>query len=67
MDHTAPYTPQHNPISIRGNQTATERARCILIEVHLPKSFCAEAVNKSVYITNLCPDASINHLSPHEL
>lgn len=67
MDITAPYTPQQNPISERGNRTTTERARCMLIDANLPKCFWAEAVNTAVYIENLCPEASINHLSPHEL
>lgn len=67
MDITAAYTPQQNAISERGNRTTTERARCLLIEANLPKSFWAEAVNTSIYIENRCPEASINHLSPHEL
>lgn len=67
MDVTSPYTSQQNPISERGNRTTTERARCMLIDANLPKNFWAEAVNTSVYIENLCPESSINHVSPFEL
>lgn len=67
MAITATCTPQQNSISERGNCTTTERARCMLIDVNLPKYFWAKAVNTSVYIENRCPEASIQHLSPHEL
>lgn len=67
MDVTALYTPQQNPISERGNCTTTERAQCLLIEAGLPKNFWAKVVNTSVYIENRCPEASINHVTPHEI
>lgn len=38
-----------------------------MIEAGLPKSFWAEAVTTSVYIENRCPEASIKHITPHEI
>ena len=67
MDRTAAYTPQQNPISERGNRTATEKARCMLIDANLPERLWAEAVATAVYIENRCPEASIDFRTPHEL
>ena len=37
--HTVPYTPQQNGVAERLNRTLLEKARCMLINANLPKSF----------------------------
>lgn len=67
MDTTAGYTPQQNSISERGNQTTTERARCMLIDGNPPKIFWAEDAATAFYIENRSPEASITFNTPHKL
>ncbi|MBW0476596.1 hypothetical protein O181_016311 [Austropuccinia psidii MF-1] len=47
---TSTYTPQQNPVAERGNQTTTDKARCLLKDSGLPLSYWEEAVNTSVYL-----------------
>ncbi|MBW0489675.1 hypothetical protein O181_029390 [Austropuccinia psidii MF-1] len=56
---TSPYTPQHNSIAERGNQTTVNKARCLLKESGLPLSYWAKAVNTAVYLENLTPNSTI--------
>lgn len=47
-----PYTPEQNGISERLNRTIVEKAKCLLYDTDLKKSFWAEAVNTAVYLRN---------------
>lgn len=49
---TAPYTPQQNGVAERFNRTMIERAKCLLFDAKLPKTFWAEAVNMATYLIN---------------
>lgn len=49
---TNPYTPQQNGMSERMNRTLVEKARCLLFDAGLDKSFWAEAVSTAVYLRN---------------
>lgn len=49
---SAAYTPQQNGRAERMNRTLVEKARCLLFDADLPKTYWAEAVNMAVYITN---------------
>ncbi|XP_062544966.1 uncharacterized protein LOC134211764 isoform X2 [Armigeres subalbatus] len=49
------YTPQQNGMAERANRSIVERARCLLFEGRMKKSFWAEAVNTSVYLLNRSP------------
>lgn len=49
---TNPYTPQQNGMSERMNRTLVEKARCLLFDAELDKSFWAEAVSTAVYLRN---------------
>lgn len=60
------YTPQQNGIAERMNRTLTEKARCLLFDADLPKTFWAEAVNMSAYIINKSVNSCSNK-PPEEL
>lgn len=63
---TNPHTPEQNGLSERFNRTVVERARCLLFEEDLDKSFWAEAVNTAVYLINRTPAASLGMMTPFE-
>lgn len=60
------YTPQQNGVAERMNRTLTEKARCLLFDAGLPKSYWAEAVNMAAYIINKSVN-SCNDKTPEEL
>ena len=45
MEHSVPYTPQHNGVAERKNRSLKEMETCILHAKKLPPSLWAEAVN----------------------
>lgn len=49
---TNPHTPEQNGMLERLNRTIVEKARCLLFDANLDKSFWAEAVNTAVYLRN---------------
>lgn len=63
---TNPHTPQQNGLSERFNRTVVERARCLLFESDLDKSFWGEAVNTAVYLMNRMPAVSLGMMTPFE-
>jgi hypothetical protein len=48
--YSAPYTPENNPISERGNRTLFDAARTLLIEADLPACFWPFAIKHVVYV-----------------
>ncbi|CAK1592203.1 unnamed protein product [Parnassius mnemosyne] len=64
---TNPYTPEQNGVSERFNRTIVERARCLLFEAKLDKSFWAEAVNTVVYLKNRSPASGLDQKTPIEI
>ncbi|KAL0378427.1 UNVERIFIED_CONTAM: Retrovirus-related Pol polyprotein from transposon TNT 1-94 [Sesamum radiatum] len=52
-------TPQQNGVAERMNRSLTERARCLRLNVELPKSFWAEAVSMACYLINRSPLVSL--------
>nr|QHA33696.1 Gag-Pol polyprotein [Atrato Retro-like virus] len=54
------YTPEQNGLAERINRTVVERARCMLYEAKLPKSFWAEATATAVYLINRSPTRGVN-------
>ncbi|MBW0483501.1 hypothetical protein O181_023216 [Austropuccinia psidii MF-1] len=61
---SAPYTPEQNPFSERGNQTAVNKSRCLLLNSGLDLSYWAEAENTAFYVENLTPCKSLNFETP---
>lgn len=63
---TNDYTPEQNGLAERANRTIVERARCMLFEAKLSKSFWAEAVATAVYLINRSPTRG-HDLTPDEV
>lgn len=61
---TAPYTPEQNGVAERYNRTIVEKARCLLHDAGLSKTFWAEAVNMAVYIINRSVNANSGKSTP---
>ena len=59
------YTPQQNGKAERANRTIVERARSMLVDAGLPKTFWAEAAYTTVYLINRSPTKS-QALTPGE-
>ncbi|MBW0572588.1 hypothetical protein O181_112303 [Austropuccinia psidii MF-1] len=53
--YTAPYTPQQNPVSERGNRSTSEKARALLIHASLLNVLWGEAVVSAVLYENITP------------
>ncbi|MBW0537362.1 hypothetical protein O181_077077 [Austropuccinia psidii MF-1] len=61
------YTPQHNGVVERANQTILEKAKCLLNGSNLPKLYWAEAINTATTLSNLIPTPSRHNMSPYTL
>ncbi|KAG6438793.1 hypothetical protein O3G_MSEX000229 [Manduca sexta] len=61
------YTPEQNGLSERYNRSIIEKARCLLFDAQLDKSFWAEAVNTAVYLKNRLPASALGcNTTPYE-
>lgn len=63
---TNAYSPQQNGVAERMNRTLTEKARCLLFDAKLTKTYWAEAINMATYIVNKSVNSKGN-VSPDEL
>ncbi|MCI05270.1 retrovirus-related pol polyprotein from transposon tnt 1-94, partial [Trifolium medium] len=61
------YTPQHNGLAERRNNSILDMARCMVKHRNLPKSFWCEAVNAAVYVLNRCPTRKLKDKVPEEV
>jgi hypothetical protein len=52
VTYSAPYTPENNPISERGNRTLFDAARTLLIGADPPAFFWPFAIKHDVYVWN---------------
>lgn len=64
---TAPYTPEQNAVSERGNTITVERARCLRLTAGMPSNLWGEAVNTAIYLENRLPSKSVGFTTPYEL
>lgn len=62
----AAYTPQQNGIAERKNRSLMNMARCMLLEMSVPRSFWPEAVQYDVHILNRSPSAALENITPEE-
>ncbi|XP_020242871.1 uncharacterized protein LOC109821088 [Asparagus officinalis] len=61
-----PYTPQHNSIAERKNQTILDMARSMLKAKGMPNYFLGEAISCAAYLLNRSPTKCIDNLTPEE-
>lgn len=64
---TNPYTPEQNDLAERMNRTLVERAKCLILNSKLQKSFWAEAVYTAAYIINRSPTKALKYRTPYEM
>ena len=62
---TAPYNPEQNGLAERRNRTYVERARSMLFDAGLDKSFWAEAVATASHVINRSPAKGLS-VTPEE-
>ena len=62
-----PYTLEHSGYAEHANCTIIDKARCMLLQSCLPKSYWAEAINSAVFVSNMLPTASWFNISPYQL
>ncbi|GJV51388.1 zinc finger, CCHC-type containing protein [Tanacetum coccineum] len=63
---TPPYTPQHNGVSERRNQTLLDMVRSMMNLTTLPKSFWGYALESAARILNMVPTKKVERM-PYEI
>ncbi|GJR57252.1 retrotransposon protein, putative, ty1-copia subclass [Tanacetum coccineum] len=63
---TPPYTPQHNGVSERRNQTLLDMVRSMMSQTTLPKSFWDYALESAARILNMVPTKKVDK-TPYEI
>lgn len=66
LDYTIPYTPQLNGKAERLNRTIMEKARALIFESELNKTFWGEAVRFATYLLNRNPTDTVE-VTPTEM
>ena len=67
IEYTTPYTPQLNGVSERLNRTLCERAKAMVAEAKLDRSFWGEALLTANFITNRSPTVALDRKTPYEV
>lgn len=70
MEYTVPETPEQNGVAERFNRTLLDKARSMVEESNLPKSFWSEALLTANYVTNRSPTRALKsdrNCTPAEL
>ena len=67
QEPTAPYTPEQDGVSERGNRTLLERVRSICIDTEAPKHLWPELFKGMIHIMNRTATSSVSNLTPHEV
>ena len=60
-------TPQQNRVAERMNQTFMEKARCMRLQVGLPKIFWVDIVGTATYLVNRSPHAKLDGRVPEKV
>lgn len=64
---TCVYTPEQNGVAERANRTIIEKARCMIFDSNLPKSFWAEACHTAAHVMNCTPRIRLQQKTPIEM
>ena len=64
---TVKRTPQQNGVAERMNRTLVERAKCMRLNVGLPKVFWAETIDTTSFIINRSSSSAIDFKIPEEV
>ena len=64
MQHSIPYTPQHNGVAKRKNRSLKEMATCMMESKNLPPIFWVEAINCASYIQNRVLHKQLDGVTP---
>lgn len=67
ISYTPPYTPQLNGVAERMNQTLMDKARSMIMDSKLDKSFWEDAVLAAAYITNRTQSCLERDKTPYEM
>lgn len=64
-----PYTPEQNGLAERMNRTLCEKARCMIFDAGLERTFWAEAVSTAAFLANRSPNRGLGdiNLTPEEI
>ncbi|XP_050877815.1 uncharacterized protein LOC127081616 [Lathyrus oleraceus] len=66
LEVTAPYTPQHNVLTERRNETLLDMTRSMLKEKKLLHTLWGEVVTTAAYGLNRCPTKKLKEIVPLE-
>ena len=66
MEHSVPYTPQHNGVDERKNRSFKEMETFLLKEKYIPRYLWDETINCASYIQNKVPHKSVIGVTPFE-
>ena len=66
MEHSVPYTPQHNGVAERNKRSFKEMETCLLHAKNLPPSLWEEVVNCASYLHNKVRHKSVVGGTPFE-
>lgn len=68
MEYTVPYTPEQNGVAERMNRTLEEKARSMLFDSDVDRSFWGEAVQTAAFLTNRSPATALGEkITPFEM
>ncbi|MBW0491692.1 hypothetical protein O181_031407 [Austropuccinia psidii MF-1] len=61
---TAPYTPQQNPVSERGNWSLLEHIRVMMLDNCVPSEWWGEALAMATFLLNRTPVSTLDFMAP---